>query len=300
MRRRRHRRERRVIVYGALAVAFAAFATWGSLFPFNFKAASVVTAIRQFLLPWRQGATTWSISDLASNVMLFVPIGLFATAAMESWFARSTPRWIAALAGMAIAIPLSIALEVAQAFVPYRTPSVVDVMAESIGVIVGVAIWLEWYTGFNSTLADGLSALERASTPRLLLLVYCAAFAIVWLFPLDFTIRPQEIADKYFHKRLLLPFQPSPDAASHVALVIALLAGIPLGAASVLGGGAPGDRRPLAKALVISSLMLFLLEIAQVMVFSRTTDATAVLALAVGTALGAVFGYLVPPDRQVA
>ena len=300
MRRRRHRRERRVIAYGALAVAFAAFATWGSLFPFNFRAVSAMAAIRQFLQPWRDGATTWSISDLASNVMLFVPIGLFTTAAIENWFARSTPRWSAALAGLAAAIPLSIALELTQAFVPYRTPSIVDVMAESVGVVVGMTIWLEWYNAFNTALADALCALERASTPRLLLLVYCAAFAIAWLFPLDFTIRPQEIADKYFHQRLLLPFQPSPDATSGAALVLALLAGMPLGAAAVLGGGAPGDRRPLPKALALAGVMLVFLEAAQVAVFSRTTDATAVLVLALGTALGGVFGYLMPSLRQAA
>jgi VanZ family protein len=287
-------------VYGLLAVAFAAFATWGSFFPFNFRAVTAATALRQFLLPWRHGATTWSMSDLASNVMLFMPIGFFTTAAIESWFARSTPRWSAAVATMAMAIPFSIALELTQAFLPYRTPSVVDVMAEALGVVAGMVIWLEWYNAFNTALADMLSALERASTARRLLLLYCAAFAIVWLFPLDFTIRPHEIADKYLHQRLLLPFQPSPDATTRMGLLMALLAGIPLGGAAVLGGGAPGDRRPLAKSLVIASSMLLLLETAQVTVFSRTTDATAILALAIGTAVGAVAGYLAPPRWQVA
>ena len=300
MRDRRHRRERRVVVYGSLAVAFAAFAAWGSFFPFNFRAVTAATALRQFLLPWRHGAMTWSMSDLASNVMLFVPIGFFTIAAIESWFARSIPRWSAAVAAIAMAIPFSIALELTQAFLPYRTPSVVDVMAEAVGAVVGMLIWLEWYSAFNTALADMLAALERASTARRLLLVYCAAVAFVWLFPLDFTIRPQEIADKYFHQRLLLPFQPSPDATSRAGLLMALLAGIPLGAAAVPGGSAAGGRRTLAKSLAIVTSLLLLLEIAQVTVFSRTTDATAILALAIGTAVGAVAGHLTPPRWQAA
>jgi hypothetical protein len=176
----------------------------------------------------------------------------------------------------------------------------VDVIAEALGAVVGMLIWLEWYNAFDTALADMLSALERASMTRRLLLLYCAAFAFVWLFPLDFTIRPHEIADKYFHQRLLLPFQPSPDATSRVGLLMALLAGIPLGAAAVPGGSAAGDRRTLAKSLAIATSLLLLLEIAQVTVFSRTTDATAILALAIGAAVGAVAGYLAPPLRQAA
>ncbi len=300
MTRRRHRREGRVAVYGSAAAAFVTFAVWGSLFPFNFSPVPVGVAIQLFLMPWHAGATRWSITDLASNVILFVPIGLFLTAALESRFARSTPRWIAGIVATTLAILLSVALELTQAFLPYRTASVVDVMAESAGAIAGVTIWFAGRDAFNAALSAGMAALVRASTPRRLLLVYCALFAIVWLLPLDFTIRPQEIADKYFHQRLLPPLRPSPDAATRLELGMALLAGIPLGAAAVLGGGAPGERRPLMKALAVAMPMLIVLEAVQVTVFSRTTDATSLLALMAGAAVGALLGHLVTPFRRTA
>jgi VanZ family protein len=300
MTRRRHRREGRVVAYGAAAAAFVAFAVWGSLFPFNFSLMPPRVALRMFLMPWHAGAATWSITDLASNVLLFLPIGLFGTAVLESRFARSTPRWIAGIVAMALAIVLSVTLELTQAFVPYRTPSIVDVMAESSGAIAGLVMWFAGRETFNAALAAAIFALRPASMVRRLLLAYCALFAIVWLLPLDFTIRPQEIADKYFHQRLLPPLRPSPDAATQRELVVALLAGIPLGAAAVLGGAARGERRPLFKALAVAMTLLVVLEAAQVFVFSRTTDATSLLALMAGTAVGALFGCLVSPPRRVA
>jgi hypothetical protein len=124
--------------------------------------------------------------------------------------------------------------------------------------------------------------------------VYSVLFAIAWLLPLDFTIRPQAIADKYFHKRLLTPFRPSPDAATGLELCAALVAGFPLGAAAVLGGAAAGQRRPLFSALAVAMPTLVLLEAAQATVFSRTTDMTSMLAVMTGTAAGAVASRVVP------
>jgi glycopeptide antibiotics resistance protein len=294
---RRHGREGRVGAYGTAAAAFVAFAAWGSLYPFDFRIVTARDAFDLFTAPWRAGAATWSITDLASNVILFVPIGLFVAATLESR-AGSTSRWIAGVAALALAVLLSVSLEMTQAFLPYRTASLVDVMAETAGAFTGVVAWCVARDPFNNALAGAVAALRRASTPRRLLLAYCAVFAIAWLLPLDFTIRPQEIADKYLHQRLLPPLRPSPDAATPFDLGMALLAGIPLGAAAVLGGGAPGERRPLASALAVAIALLVLLELAQATVFSRTTDATSLLALMAGASAGALVGHLVGPTRR--
>ncbi|MEO8678641.1 MAG: hypothetical protein ABI665_06325 [Vicinamibacterales bacterium] len=120
-----------------------------------------------------------------------------------------------------------------------------------------------------------------------LLLVYGALFAVAWLLPFDFTLRSYEIGDKYAHKRLLLPLMPSPDAATPSQLRATLVAAIPLGLAGAVCWYCPGYRRSPVRATLIATLGLLAIGVAQVPVFSRTTDATLLIAAIPGIALGA-------------
>jgi VanZ family protein len=277
----------REVAFTGAAAAFVAFAVWGSLFPFDFRALPSGEAARLFWLPWLRGPASWSISDLVSNVLLFIPIGVFVTAMLDGipWLAKRAAATTATVVVGALA--LSTAVEFCQAFVPYRTPSAVDVMAETLGAAIGLALWRLRGAAVEAKLSAAIAAAARASVPCRMLLAYCALFAIAWLLPLDFTLRPGEIADKYEHKRLLLPFVPSPDAATRLELGAAFAAGLPLGVASVLCGCAPGRRRALASGLWIAIPALLALEGLQVTVFSRTTDATSLLAVIAATVAGA-------------
>lgn len=278
-------RRAREVAFAAAAAAFVAFAIWGSLFPFEFVRTPLGYARELFWEPWIRGVETWSISDLVSNVMLFVPIGVCLTAALD---ARGVaPRPASVFAVVAFTVVLSVAVEFAQAFVPYRTPSVVDVLAESFGAALGALAWRLRRPAADAKVSAAIAAVTQASLPCRVLLVYCFLFAVAWLLPLDFTLRPGEIADKYFHKRLLLPFAPSPDAASGFELGAAFLAALPLGVAAVICGCAPGRRRDLGSALAAALPALCVLEAAQITVFSRTTDTTSFLALVAATVAGA-------------
>ena len=275
----------REVAFTGAAAAFVAFAVWGSLFPFDVRAVSAGEAARLFWLPWQSGPATWSKSDLVSNVLLFMPIGLFLSAALDTRIGNR--RAIGAAMVVAVACALSTAVELCQAFVPYRTPSAVDVMAETLGAALGVAALAAARVMDRHADLGGPGRLRARLGPvpppdRVLRL-----FAIAWLLPLDFTLRPGEIADKYEHKRLLLPFAASPDAASPAALSAAFAAGLPLGVALVLWGSAPGRRRALTPALRLAIPSLLALEAIQVTVFSRTTDTTSLLAVIAATVAGA-------------
>ena len=273
----------REVAFTGAAAAFVAFAVWGSLFPFEFHLVPAGEAMRLFWLPWLRGPATWSISDLVSNVLLFIPIGVSATAAFETRGARA---FVPALV-VGAALVLSAAVEFGQAFVPYRTPSAVDVMAETLGAALGAAAWRLRGSRVDGAIATAVDAVTHASLPCQVLLAYCVVFAVAWLLPLDFTLRPGEIADKYLHKRLLLPFVPSPDAASRLELGLAFAAGLPLGVAAVMCGTAPGRPRAVLSALRVAIPALIALEALQVTVFSRTTDTTSLLAVIAATVAGA-------------
>jgi hypothetical protein len=70
-------------LYAVAAAGFVLFAIWGSLFPFNFQPASIGAAAARLPAEWtRERTAAWSLTDLTSNVLLFVPIGLLFTATL--------------------------------------------------------------------------------------------------------------------------------------------------------------------------------------------------------------------------
>ena len=275
--------------YAAAAAGFVAYAVWGSLFPFDFHAVPLPEAAALFWTRWASDAGPWSLTDLLSNVLLFLPIGLFAGAATGQRGLRGQTRR-AGLTPLLVAAAalLSVAIEFAQAFVSWRTPSIVDVAAEVTGAACGVVIWRLMSVEIDRALRTVVGVVRRSTVAERVLLACCAVFAVAWLLPADFTLRPGEIADKYEHKRLLLPWMPSPDAASPGELAAIAVAAVPIGLAAVVCGGTGTRRRSAASGALIAASGLIALGAIQVPVFSRTTDANELLAALGGSTAGAI------------
>lgn len=266
--------------YAAAAAGFVAYAVWGSLFPFDFHAVPLPEAAALFWTRWASDAGPWSLTDLLSNVLLFLPIGLLLSAAIRG---RTAP-----LLTIASAAVLSVVIEFAQAFVSWRTPSIVDVAAEVTGAACGVVIWRLMSVEIDRALRTVVGVFRRSTVAERVLLACCAVFAVAWLLPADFTLRPGEIADKYEHKRLLLPWMPSPDAATPGELAAIAAAAVPVGLAAVVCGGTGTRRRSAASGALIAAIGLIALGVIQVPVFSRTTDANELLAALGGSTAGAI------------
>ncbi|HJZ74730.1 MAG TPA: VanZ family protein [Vicinamibacterales bacterium] len=299
-------------VYATAAALFTAFAVWGSLFPFDFHAVPWSDALASFWSPWDVPVARWSVSDFVSNVLLFVPIGLCAMAALAGP-AQGGPPVQGGRAARLKASPygriafvlcgsllLSTSIEFSQAFVSWRTPSVVDVGAETLGAACGIVVWWAMRDRLDALAGSGALMVRRSPIGERLLLAYCAIFAAAWLVPADFTLRPNEIADKYAHQRLLLPFAPSPDAASTGDLAMIGAAAVPIGVTATLCGCSGTARRSLRTAVLIAATFLVALEAAQVFVFSRTTDATALIVAIVTAAAAAACASVAGRRRRLA
>jgi glycopeptide antibiotics resistance protein len=269
------------VAYATAAAAFVAYAVWGTLFPFDFHAVPLKAAALLFWSRWATDAGSLSYTDLLSNVLLFLPIGLFMAAALEASRKRG-----GTLVTLAAALTLSGTIEFLQAFVSWRTPSILDVAAEVFGAACGVAIWRYVRIECDALARAALTMIGRSTRLERILLACCAAFAIAWWLPADFTLRPAEIGDKYFHKRLLLPFTPSPDATTPFELATIAAAAIPLGLAAVLCGCGSRSRRSVVRGALMAALALVALEILQIPIFSRTTDGTELLAALGGATAG--------------
>lgn len=275
-------------IYASAAAAFMAFAVWGSFFPFTFRSVDAGAALASFWAARLGGPLAWSWSDVAANVLLFIPIGFFGAAALDVP-ALDRGRWSPWCVVFGAGVLLSFTIEAGQAFVPWRVSSVVDVLAESCGTAIGIRGRVIARGPCDRFVASWSAWVEQASPAQRVLLVYCAGFAIAWLLPLDLTLRPGEIADKYFHKRLLLPLTPSPDAASARELAGAFVAAIPLGVAAAWRDPAGTVRRSLAGALAVAIPAVCILHTMQIFVFSRTTDGTMLLPVSGGILAGALF-----------
>ena len=277
-------------VYACAAAAFVAFAVWGSLLPFHFRPVSLAEAARLLWVAEPIDPARFSLTDAVSNFLLFVPIGLFVAAAVE----RVWPSRGRTLIVLAAGTLLSAALEFGQAFVIWRTPSNLDVLAETAGMAAGMALRHIAALELDAAIAAALAAWRRATRAERVLLLYAVTFAITWLLPFDFTLRPDEIADKYEHKRLLFPFTPSPDALTPTHLGFAGLAAIPLAWACAVCGCPPATRRSTLRAVLITLALLVVLTLAQVTVFSRTTDLTVLVAMMPAIIFGAAAARMSP------
>jgi VanZ family protein len=269
----------------ALAALTAAFAAYISLVPFNFTlpaGTTVYDAFRQAL-----EADLHSRSNFAGNVLLFTPIGFFGGGALFPGPSRRAGRLVAAVALLVGSLAWSGAIEFVQVLVPGRTPSLADVIAQTSGVLAGMAAWRLLSKDIQRW-ADGRRAERGHTALEVGLLVFAAGRTVAMLLPLDVTLDLGLLAEKYRGGRIVLDPMQSP--ALSMAVLPSVLADVafamPIGVLACVAGMPPGRRRSAAPALLMASLFVGTVEAAQVVVVSRTADVVDWLASVIGVAAG--------------
>src|SRR5690606_443219 len=120
-----------------LLVVFALI-VYGSLYPFNFKPASIEGGVLHALtrLSWQRAGR----GDRIANVLLYLPLGF----CLLLWLARRVPRGQAVALAVACGALLSLAVEVAQVYISSRVPSLTDLALNTTGALLGAAGGLVW------------------------------------------------------------------------------------------------------------------------------------------------------------
>ena len=265
-----------------LAVLFVAFAAYGSLVPLRFRDVSLSEAVERFantpLVPLSQA----SKSDFLTNVLLFVPIGFLLLGALAGR-SRRAAVWLAlpvALAGGA----LSVGIEFGQIFVVGRTPSWNDVVAESLGGTLGAVLWVIAGSAVVAWIAEIFrSEFERDRVYRTLG-AYVGVWAILAFLPFDFTVRLEELGEKFRAGRIV--FEPFPSGWTLRDAGGTLLLAIPVGAFGVALSRRRQVPRPALAGLGVGLALSVVTEAAQAFSYSRTADSTDLLMNAAGVALG--------------
>lgn len=261
------------------------FVVYGSLVPLNYQALPWSVAVDRFWATLAAPPPMGSRVDLASNVLLSMPLAFAAgqyllphRTALARWWVR---------AGLVLGIGLlAVLVEFTQQFFPPRTLSLTDIQAQTAGAALALlAQWRwggrvsTWLLGWWQRERTGLRV-ERALKAYWLLLL---GFALL---PLDLTVNPVEIYQKWNQGRVLWwPFSglkgPWDERLYEVVSDVAIW--VPVGAMLALG-----RRRSLGQVLRLGVLAALVIEGLQIFVFSRVTDSTDVLLAGAGVALGAM------------
>jgi VanZ family protein len=267
------------------AIAAAALAAYVSLVPFRFAMPADATSLVDVL--WRRAEVgVVSRGNGLANIVLFVPFGLCGLAALVDERTRLAAWAGSALLVLAASIGVSVGIEAAQAFVPGRTPSLTDIVAQTIGTGVGMGAWLVlarearvWAARFST---------GHASVIQLALGGYTAVLALYLLLPLDVTVDLGALAEKYRSGRVVLNPLASPTLTWSLvpAMIADLVMAAPVGVFASIAGLGPGERRPAFAAFALAATVFAAGELAQVFVMSRTAD---VVDLAIGLT-GAAIG----------
>jgi glycopeptide antibiotics resistance protein len=273
---------KRSALFGA-AVFFLAFAAYGSIVPLQFHRLPLREGLRIFLATPFVSLAAASGTDFVSNVLLFMPIGFFLLGAAAP---RGRGRAVAWLLPVAVIwVAASVVIEFSQVFFSGRTPSWDDVLAESIGGLVGALVWVavgpavvRWFSG----VAGADSRHER-------LLRMLAAYVLLWgilgLIPFDFTLRPQELAEKFRAGRVVLvPFADHPGLEKILSV---FLRSVPVGAFALVFALARRLHPVKVWALTIGAGLIAALEMAQLFTFSERSTTTDIV-LSVGGVLAGI------------
>ena len=270
---------------------YLAFVVYGSLVPLEFRPMPLEEAVTRFAqLPYLHLGIN-SRADWVANLLLFIPLAFLA---MTNLRPTNTTQRVAA-AGLALlgCLTLSIGIEFTQLFFPQRTVSQNDVLAETLGGLIGIAAGWCWGTSLERWLIKFQQARGPAGVSERLLWLYLALLFGYNLLPLDLTISVVELYHKWRDGRInFIPFAASPtDPASFLyGIATDILLWVPVSLLLILSGRAKPRR-----ALLLTFAAAALLEGLQLLVYSRFTDTTDLLTATVGGSLGLYIAHRLRP-----
>jgi len=248
-----------------------------------------------------------SLRDIATNVLLYVPLGVFLALAVARRKARFLSPWIF------VGTLVSVIMEVGQSFIG-RHPDLVDIVTNSTGHVIGywvIVAGVRFY-GLDPVVFLGLDAGDkqdaRTQSIAALRFIYICIYGLIALLPFDISVSLSKIyaklfADEFGEVRIILDplYHLSRWQQDGLKLTLELLGLVPIAALTAALQGIRG-RLSVFPPIYTCLWVAVACEAAQVFILSRTTDIAmiplAALAGVVGWALIKVWFDLQKVDTQ--
>ena len=170
-----------------LLCCYLIFLIYASFIPFHFN-------LDQNFIRWRlevffseslfDGIQRWSGTDVVTNILVYIPLGLLITGSWNTTRGKAFPRLPlgTALAGLATGF----VIELGQTLSPYRSPSMLDALCNALGTAVGAALSYRLLPELKGALGWRI---QRSSCEQPILLL----IAFVLLAPIADAIYPFDI-----------------------------------------------------------------------------------------------------------
>lgn len=259
-----------------LFFVYATFVVYGSLVPFDFQPRPVSDAWQAFInAPWLSIGPAGR-ADWVANLLLYIPLGALSVAITRSRLATLTALFVSAA--------LALAIEFAQLYVPARTVSLNDLIAELLGVAIGLIAWL--------SLCPFLPRLVRVAnrTSGLALWAYTLIYIGYSVFPLDMVLNHAELRAHLASD--LVGWFIAPSSCRSTSLCLFKIAGeviavVPIG----LLVSKLFRRKSYGRVALAGLTFSALIELAQLFLLSGVSQGASLLTRAVGFLVGAAIGY---------
>ena len=263
-----------------VALGVAAFTLYGSLIPFEFRYRPLSEALDVFVgIMTTLPCGHLSRSDVLANVLLGVPLGFALLGAARADRPGALPAMLWGLALLPVCVGVAVAVEFLQLYTPGRTCALSDVLAQILGAAGGMVLWAVAGQHLTDWARPALAGKDAGAVR--FLAAYLAILLLVELLPLDLDSSPADWYRKFRDGRV--NFYPLSDVARRTGAArwarietLIQLAAVYL-PAGLLAGCLPGFLgRRIGLALAASAALALSVgaECLQILVRSRTTNAT--------------------------
>ena len=271
-------------------IGYISFVIYGSLVPWQYRALPLEAALQQFSNIKYLSLGLSSRADWVANILLFIPLSFL----LMSYFMPAERKQLKLNIAIPIAlscVALALIIEFTQLYFPQRTVSINDLVAESLGALLGIVLF--YY--FGQRVLHYLQAIiamrgSQNSLLSYLLIAYIALFTLYNILPLDLTLSPVELFKKWQDGRItLLPFSAYKGSFLQISYAIFsdILLWLPI---AILLYFKQYQKKAIYKKLV---LFAALIEFFQLFVYSRVSDVTDILLAFIAAWFGYTLGRLI-------
>ena len=266
-------------------LAWTAFVVYGSLLPFDFRPVPLDRAWALFRQAPFLALGIESRADWIANGVLYAPLGFLTASVLQRALGPAARAAALALAAF-WCVALALGVEFAQLYFPSRTVSLNDLLAESIGSGLGIALspfllpWLRrWQLSWSRGGPQQLSMLLPA---------YVVAYPALCLFPYDLLLSGAEFSAKLASDQWGWCWADAGPRPVLAALQLALEVGLALPFGWLLARHRTVQRLGWPALALAGGLLGLGIEAGQFMIASGISQGASVLTRSAGVLLGAL------------
>jgi len=261
------------------------FVIYGSLVPLEFNNLPIEKALSQFKNISYLNIGTEHRADWIANILLYIPLAFGASASFNN-IRHPLLRGLLSVGVLIFCLALAVAIEFTQLFFPPRTVSLNDLIAETLGTVIGILGWhlLGGYFSdlYRHVLRGSLFSAQAA------IIFYVLLYIALSLFPFDFVTSTAELNEKLAHSNdaffLSMNLCGADPLRCGVKLGVEILALLPLG---LLFCYLPYLLARITATVMFGFFLGLGIEVVQVFLLSGSAQGISVLTRMVGMGAGA-------------